>query len=144
MRQFLFIISMGLLGVAAQAADKPMETDPFAYLDTNISDLDEFTWQKRPVIVFADSPNDPNFQQQLGFFQSEPEPLTKRDVVVLIDTDPSSMQPLREKFRPRGFMLVLIGKDGSIKLRKPFPLSVRELSRTIDKMPMRRREIKSR
>jgi len=38
-------------------------------------------------------------------------------------------------------MLVLIGKDGGVKLRKPFPWNVREISRVIDKMPMRRQEI---
>ncbi len=47
---------------------------------------------------------------------------------------------LRTKLRPRGFMLVLMGKDGEVKLRKPLPWTVRELSRSIDKMPMRQRE----
>jgi hypothetical protein len=37
-------------------------------------------------------------------------------------------------------MLVIIGKDGGVKLRKPLPWDVREISRTIDKMPMRKRE----
>ena len=55
-----------------------------------------------------------------------------------------TLGPLREKLRPRGFMLVLIGKDGGVKLRKPFPYNVRELSRNIDKMPMRQREIRER
>jgi len=49
---------------------------------------------------------------------------------------------LRTKLRPRGFMLVLIGKDGGVKLRKPLPWDVRELSRTIDTMPMRQREMR--
>jgi len=37
---------------------------------------------------------------------------------------------------------VLIGKDGNVKLRKPFAWGMRELSRVIDKMPMRQQEIK--
>jgi hypothetical protein len=41
-------------------------------------------------------------------------------------------------------MLTLIGKDGEVKLRKPFPWDVREISRSIDKMPMRQREIRER
>ena len=40
--------------------------------------------------------------------------------------------------------MVLIGKDGSVKLRKPLPWDVREISRTIDKMPVRQREIRER
>ena len=64
--------------------------------------------------------------------------------MILTDTDPNELSDLREKLRPRGFMLVLIGKDGDVKLRKPFPWSVRELSRAIDKMPMRQQEIRDR
>ena len=41
-------------------------------------------------------------------------------------------------------MLVLIGKDGSVYLRKPFPWSVREIGRSIDKMPLRQQEIRDR
>jgi len=67
-----------------------------------------------------------------------------RDVVVFVDTDPKARSALRKKLRPRGFMLVLIGKDGGVKLRKPLPWSVRELSRSIDKMPTRQREIEAR
>jgi hypothetical protein len=44
--------------------------------------------------------------------------------------------------RPRGFMLTLVGKDGAIKIRKPFPQDVREITASIDKMPMRQREIR--
>ena len=32
-------------------------------------------------------------------------------------------------------------KDGQVKLRKPFPWDVREISRAIDKFPLRRQEI---
>jgi hypothetical protein len=42
---------------------------------------------------------------------------------------------------PKGFNWVLIGKDGKIKLRKPFAWDMRELSRVIDKMPIRQREM---
>ena len=39
-------------------------------------------------------------------------------------------------------LLVLVGKDGQIKLRKPFPWDVRELSNSIDKTPLRQQEIR--
>jgi len=106
--------------------------------------LEEYLWLKRPVVVFADSPNDPRFQQQMDLLQERLDDLAVRDVVVLTDTDPSVLSPLREKLRPRGFMLLLIGKDGSVYLRKPFPWSVREISRSIDKMPLRQQEIRDR
>ena len=61
---------------------------------------------------------------------------------MVTDTDPASQSALRETFRPRGFMMVLIGKDGQIKLRKPLPWDVREISRAIDKTPLRQQELR--
>ncbi len=104
--------------------------------------LEDFLWTARPVVVFADSPADPRYVQQLQNIENDVDALRERDVVVLVDTDPGTLSPLREALRPRGFMLVLIGKDGGVKLRKPAPWTVRELSRSIDKMPMRQQEIR--
>ncbi|MEO0921882.1 MAG: DUF4174 domain-containing protein, partial [Pseudomonadota bacterium] len=70
-------------------------------------DLAEFKWQKRPLIVFAESPADPRFVQQMEFITAELEELSDRDVVVLTDTDPSLKTALRRKLHPRGFMLAL-------------------------------------
>jgi len=41
-------------------------------------------------------------------------------------------------------MLVLMDKDGQIAQRKPFPWTVREISRAIDKMPLRQEELRTR
>ena len=48
-----------------------------------------------------------------------------RDMVVLTDTDPSARSPIRSQLPPRGFQMVLIGKDGGVKLLKPRPWTVR-------------------
>jgi hypothetical protein len=63
-------------------------------------------------------------------------------VVVITDTVPEPISDLRRKLRPRGFMLVLMSKEGTVNVRKPFPWDVREISRSIDKMPIRQREIR--
>ena len=107
-------------------------------------DLEDLIWTKRPVIVFADSPNDPRFIQQMEFIEERLEDLNDRDVIVLTDTARGEDTALRLKLRPRGFMLVMIGKDGGVYLRKPLPWDVREISRVIDKMPMRQQEIRDR
>ena len=103
--------------------------------------LDEYLWLARPLVIFADSPRDPRFVQQMEFINSQPDDLAARDVVVIIDTAPAAKSPIREALRPRGFMLVLIGKDGQIYLRKPFPWHVREITRSINKMPIRQQEL---
>lgn len=108
-------------------------------IELNLSD---FLWEKRPVVVFADSPNDPAFVEQIELLTARISALEERDVVLITDTDPEARSDIRLKLRPRGFMLALLGKDGQVKLRKPLPWDVRELSRVIDKMPMRQREIR--
>jgi len=105
-------------------------------------DLAAYLWISRPVVVFADTPNDPRFIRQMEMLGEDETALTDRDVVVLSDTDPAAKSALRQKLRPRGFMLVIMGKDGKVKMRKPRPWSVREISRAIDKMPLRRDEMK--
>ena len=106
-------------------------------------DLSQFRWKNRLLVIFADSDGDPHFVEQMGLLETRVEDLVERDVIVLIDTDPSGQSALREKFRPRGFMFVLIGKDGNVYLRKPRPWDTREISRSIDKMPLRRQEMRN-
>ena len=106
--------------------------------DTNLS---AYQWAHRPVVVFANSAEDVNYKRQIKMLEQDIESLVDRNVIILTDTTPSAATPLRNALRPRGFALLLIGKDGQVKLRKPFPWSVRELSRAIDKMPMRRQEL---
>ena len=104
--------------------------------------LDEFKWLKRPIVIFADTPADPRFQEQMTLLMARPDPLIERDVVIIIDTDPRAKSEIRKTLRPRGFMLTLIGKDGGVLQRKPFPWDVREITRSIDKMPIRKQEIR--
>ena len=107
------------------------------------TDLSAYQWTHRPVVVFANSPEDVNYKRQIKMLERDIESLVDRDVIIFTDTKPSTSTPLRDELRPRGFALLLIGKDGQVKLRKPFPWSVRELSRAVDKMPMRRQELNS-
>ena len=111
--------------------------------DSEWTDLTQFLWKKRVLVVFSDGEDDPRFIEQMTRLEDRVEDLAERDVVLLTDTDPAAKSALREKLRPRGFMLVLLGKDGSIYLRKPLPWSGREISRSIDKMPLRREELRN-
>lgn len=120
------------------------EVDRTVPVDGTVLDLDTLIWRARPVIVFADSPNDPAFRQQMELLAAHGDDLAERDVIIVVDTDPAAQSDLRTRLRPRGFSLVLIGKDGEVELRKPAPWSVREISRSIDKMPVRQQEVEDR
>ncbi|RDD68405.1 DUF4174 domain-containing protein [Paracoccus versutus] len=105
------------------------------------ADPAEFRWQARPVVIFADTAADPAFIEQLAALQRDPAPLIARDVVVVTDTEPAAASIWRRQLRPEGFSLVLMDKDGQVKQRKPVPWSVREITRAIDKFPLRLQEI---
>ncbi len=144
MKQVLAFVLAAFIPVSTLAADGA-QTDAAGIIRSGEdSDLSEFLWIKRPIIVFADTPADPRFRQQMERLEAELDELEVRDVVVLTDTDPGSDSALRTKLRPRGFMVVLVGKDGLVYLRKPNPYTVRDISRSIDKMPTRQREIRER
>ncbi len=139
---FLALTSISLAAHSARATDVSLNDG--IILPGESVDLNEFLWIKRPIVVFADNASDPRYIEQMNFITDRLDDLDRRDVVVLTDTDPSADSDLRRTLRPRGFMLALIGKDGKVELRKPAPWSVRELSRAIDKMPIRQQEIRDR
>ena len=143
MKYFAQSVFAILLAATASFANETEINEDAIILRGSEINLDDFLWVNRPIVVLADSPDDPRFLEQLRLLEERLPDLKERDVVVITDTDPSQQTDLRQALRPRGFMLVLIGKDGGIKLRKPSPWSVREISRVIDKMPMRRQEIRT-
>ncbi|MBM2577287.1 DUF4174 domain-containing protein [Jannaschia sp. Os4] len=141
----LLLAALAAAPAAAQTDLSPVEAwvaDPTVVLDAADVSLAEFEWLARPVVVFANSPLDPAFEEQMEELLSQQDRLVERDVVIVTDTDPRSGSDLRQMLRPRGFMMVLIGKDGEVELRKPLPWTARELSRSIDKMPLRQRELR--
>ncbi|KUF12031.1 DUF4174 domain-containing protein [Pseudoponticoccus marisrubri] len=143
---FRLLGAAGLVAMASVGAAQGAETaDPTELIrPAEEVDLDEFLWLKRPVVVFADSPADPRYVEQINLITDRPDALTDRDVVVITDTDPSARSSVRRALRPRGFMLAVLAKDGTVVIRKPAPWDVREISRSIDKLPLRQQEIRDR
>ena len=106
--------------------------------------LEDFKWTARPLVIFADSEADPRVAQQIQMLNADALQLEARDVVILVDTDPSADSPLRLTLRPRDFMVVQIGKEGQVIYRKPKPVTSREIIRLIDRTPLRKQEIQAR
>ncbi len=117
--------------------------DPMEPRDAADLTLEEFQWIARPIIVFADTPADPRFREQLQLLAARPEPLLERDVVIIIDTDPAARSAIRTALRPRGFALVVMQKDGNVGFRRPAPRDVREIIRGIDNFSFRQEELRS-
>jgi hypothetical protein len=152
MRPSLFALIAALLLAlpgAAQAETKtetPLEQgdviDPMAPRAARDVTLEEFLWVARPLVIFADSPADPRVREQLQMLADRPDVLAERDVVIIVDTDPSEETALRLALRPRGFSLVIVQKDGRVGLRRPSPRDVREIVRSIDNFALRQEEVR--
>jgi Domain of unknown function (DUF4174) len=142
-RWFVLVIA-GFLLAPLSAASQSAPAVPFTPLAADAVELDQFVWTNRVVAVFSDSPEDPAFVEQMLFLARDAAALTERDIVVITDTDPAARTALRQKLRPRGFSVVWIDKDGAVRLRKPSPWTVRELTQAIDKTPIRLQELEER
>jgi hypothetical protein len=142
MKPLLALVLLAFAAAPADAQETAPETDTPLIVPAEEVTPDELLWIKRPLVVFADTPADPRYAEQMGYITDRIDALAVRDVVVITDTDPAARSAWRQKLRPRGFNLVLIGKDGEIYLRKPAPWHVREIVRSIDKLPARQREMR--
>ncbi|WP_083803387.1 DUF4174 domain-containing protein [Sagittula stellata] len=129
-------VALGLAGSAA-AADGRL----FLPLAPERENLEAFRWSAQPVLVFAPDESDARYTVQIDALKSAERGLAERDIVVLTDTDPDAKGRLRAGLAVEGFDVLLVGKDGGVKLRQSTPLSVDELFSAIDAMPMRRREM---
>jgi hypothetical protein len=137
MRPLHVLIIAALLPLAALA----QEPAPFAPQAATEVVFDDQLYVRRPIVVFADSPADPNFVRQMELLARSYPDLEERDVVLVTDTDPDARSEWRQKLRPRGFSLVIMDKDLRPVIRKPLPWDVREITAAIDKMPLRRQEV---
>lgn len=106
--------------------------------------MDQFRWTHRPLVVFAPHPQEERFLMQREYLTDVVEDLEERHVVLIEVTGSSPEdETLRHRFRipATEFAVLLIGKDGGVKLQRSEPVTPTELFSLIDAMPMRRREM---
>jgi hypothetical protein len=104
--------------------------------------------KKRILLVGTPTVDAPELMQQKKLLATAGPQLRERDFVVLqlvysqlSDADRQYWtQELKQSFT--GFSVVLIGKDGGVKLNQLQPLAPADLFGTVDKMPMRKQEAK--
>ncbi|WP_337270991.1 DUF4174 domain-containing protein [Oryzifoliimicrobium ureilyticus] len=114
--------------------------------------LGAYTWKNR-VLIIAGRVDDEKLRRQIVLLQSHGTDLAERDLVVLQigrdelrtlygDKRRTNPKAVRQEANITGeaFQLILIGKDGGVKLRRDQPVSADEIFSIIDVMPMRRAE----
>ena len=131
-RHFLFIAALAPLSAGAEEAPAFAPVPAAEVVEADLLFL------RRPVIIFADSPNDPAFVRQMEMLPRYYDEMARRDVIVIVDTDPANPSALRKRLRPRGFSLVLMDKDWNTAIHNRLPWDGREILNCIDKMPIAR------
>jgi hypothetical protein len=120
-------------------------------------DLEALRWKNRVLVLLGPDESDHSFRLQKQNLASNSEGALERDLVILeiLEQGKSrigkqllsekSVQNIRKKLgvQTGPFQVLLIGKDGGVKLRSAEPVSAKDIFGLIDSMPMRRQEMDS-
>jgi hypothetical protein len=98
----------------------------------------------RRLVVVVGQPDDPRVHAEMAMLSCAKGALDERDVVV------QSLSPeAARRDRPNlavgpttAFEVLLVGKDGGVKLRRLHPVDPAEIAALIDTMPMRQQEMR--
>jgi len=145
-KNIIFSVLFALLTTTVMA-----QNDDF--IKTNPAD---FQWENRILIVIADQESDSLFNEQVSDFEGRENGFKDRDLITFYvfrkgtsrlneqPLDPVSAEEILEQYGSDlpDFRLLLIGKDGGVKLQKDSPVLVQDIFGLIDSMPMRQREMR--
>ena len=115
-------------------------------------DLDSYRWKRRLLLVFAPSAKMPAYQDQQRLLTGHDAQLAERDVTrgafvrdgsgylgaSAVSGAASAEVRVWLGVSADRFAVLLVGKDGGVKLTRAEPISAVELIAVIDAMPMRR------
>ena len=100
--------------------------------------------KSRVVLVIASRPDESALLQQRALLAGAEPALLERDVIVREVTGSDAAGLARHYGVVSAFGVVLIGKDGGVKLRSGVPIAAGQLEEVIDAMPMRQSEAAAR
>ena len=113
-------------------------------------------WKNRVLIVSASSPTNVGYKRQDQLLTKGKKGMKERDLIIYRLYEDHWLDPenellpedqanaiFKEYNIPKGtFSVLLIGKDGGVKMRKVDIVSTREVFQLIDSMPMRQEEMR--
>ena len=92
--------------------------------------------------MVSDTPNSAELDQQRQIFEKKQSHLEERDML-LLNRQSKSPDLAGFSLATNFEGVLLIGKDGGIKLQKPFFVESQVICDLVDSMPMRRAEMRS-
>jgi len=148
-RQMLFSSTV-LLGVAVtlgcQSGHTGTEEKPAVSSSVNTEkpmDLEQHRWKNRLILLFASGENDQAVEEQKRLLEAEKSAVDERDLLVFVFNSGDG-ESLRERYAvdEEKTTLLLVGKDGGVKLREAAPIEPNLIFALIDTMPMRQSEMR--
>ncbi|MDQ3534139.1 MAG: DUF4174 domain-containing protein [Bacteroidota bacterium] len=118
--------------------------------------MKKYQWKNRVLLVFTPDYEDARFKNQQEIITDNTNAIEERDLIVKIISLKSDLEEkqfskaevlqLRENFSigNSDYTVILIGKDGTVKLRINDVVQANQLFSLIDSMPMRKEEMKNR
>jgi hypothetical protein len=124
--------------------------------ETLSMDLTQFQWKNRLLLIFAQDGNHPLFQDLQSQILAQKAEVDDRDLIVFevpaqgparMNTntlDRKEADSIRNHFAIPSdeYSLILVGKDGGIKLKRKDQVDLKEVFELIDSMPMRQNEMR--
>jgi len=143
---FLLILLVGVM--VSSASGKEQDT----------VDLAAYQWKNRLLILFTPAEKDLVYQSFKEQLQRRTQEVQDRELLIfhVLETGEGWLAPvplnkgqvlfLRKEFSilPGQRIVILIGKDGEVKLRRALPVDLSEIFSVIDAMPMRQLEMRER
>jgi hypothetical protein len=122
------------------------------------SELTSYRWKNRLLLIFSPNPSDIRY---VGFHRDitrEVAELEDRDLVVFrvfengasfsadqpLTVEGAEMLRSRFEIEKGGLVVILIGKDGGVKMMRKDAPELQDIFERIDRMPMRRQEMMER
>lgn len=118
--------------------------------------LDDYKWENRLLFFIADNES-LTLEKNVKLFTENKNELKDRNLIILVmnrtdvfNTDGSKLDVKAEHVYEQFHLMtdyegiLLIGKDGGAKLKKPLPVNPETIYNTIDAMPMRQSELRNR
>lgn len=115
--------------------------------------MDTYRWDRRPLLLFAPDARDPAYRTQKDLLDPAASALAERDIAMIeiigdhasadgVGIAVSDAAAVRNHYQAAAgsFTIILVGKDGTEKLRSDSPLDPKQLMELIDSMPMRQQE----
>lgn len=118
---------------------------------TYAQSLKDYQWKNRLLFVLNPNGNSPFSHPQLKAFEDHTAAIEERQLLIMVlhhgkltDIHGNELKQDPGELPFKDFKgVVLIGKDGGVKLKEPFTVDPELIFNLIDSMPMRRAEIKN-